>query len=130
VRVPLTFAAGRGRARAARLTLKQSEADLVRLEQDIAIAITAVAGQIVTTKQRVEVTRAYVDLAQQAMENEEKRFATGTPTSTTFLVSNAQQELAIAQRNHAIALADQRRAIASYDRELGTTLIKWGVKTD
>ena len=120
VRIPLTFAEGRGRARAAKLNLRQSEADLTRLEQDIAISVTAAAGQIETTKQRVDATRTAMDLAQQELTNEQKRFAAGT--STTFLVSNAQSDLSSAQSSYARAVADQRRALAAYERELGTTL--------
>ena len=121
VRVPLTFAEGRGRARAAKLNLRQSEADLVRLEQDIAISLTAAAGQIETTKQRVAATRIAMDLAQQELTNEEKRLTAGN--STTFLVSNAQADVSSAQSSYARAIADQRRAIANYERELGTTLV-------
>jgi outer membrane protein len=120
VRVPLTFAEGRGRARAAKLNLRQSEADLTRLEQDIAISVAAAAGQIETTKLRVAATRIAMDLAQQELTNEQKRFSAGT--STTFLVSNAQGDLSAAQSSYARAVADQRRALAAYQRELGTTL--------
>ncbi len=121
VRVPLTFAEGRGRARAAKLNLRKSEADLVSLEQDIAISLTAAAGQIETTKQRVAATRIAMDLAQQELTNEEKRLTAGN--STTFLVSNAQADVSSAQSSYARAIADQRRAIANYERELGTTLV-------
>lgn len=120
VRIPLTFADGRGRARAARLNLRQGEANLARIEQDIAVAVTAAAGQIETTKQRVAVARVAMELAQQALDNEQKRLNVGT--STTFLVSSAQGEFSNAQSNYARALADQRRALAAYERELGTTL--------
>lgn len=120
VRIPLTFAEGRGRARAAKLSLRQSEADLVLLEQDIAIAIATAAGQIETTKQRVAAARTARDLAEQSLVNEGKRFTAGT--STTFLLSSAQQESSAALNNYARALADQRRAIANYERELGITL--------
>jgi outer membrane protein TolC len=120
VRVPLTFAEGRGRARAAKLTLRQGEADLVRREQDIALAVTAAAGQIQTTQQRVAAAKAAYELAQQALDNEQKRFKAGT--STTFFVLQQQEQLSAAQNAYSRALADQRRAIASYQRELGTTL--------
>ncbi len=120
VRLPLTFTEGRGRARAAKLNLRQGEADLVRLEQDIAIAVANAAGQIETTKKRVAATRLAVDLAQQELTNEQKRFTAGT--SNTFLVSNAQQDLSAAQLSYARAMADQRRALATYERELGVTL--------
>jgi outer membrane protein len=128
VRIPLTFTEGRGRARAAKLNLRQGEADLVRLEQDIAIAVTAAAGQIETTKQRVAVARTGLELAQQALNNEQKRFKAGT--STTFFVLQQQEILSGAQNSYARALADQRRATASYDRELGATLARYQIKLD
>ena len=128
VRVPLTFAEGRGRARAAQLTLRRSEADLVRFEQDVALSVTNAAGQIETTKQRVAATRAAFDLAQQALDAEQKRFQAGT--STTFFVLQQQELLASAQNSYARALADQRRALANYERELGTTLASHGLKIE
>jgi len=120
IRVPLTFAEGRGRARAARLTLRQTEADLVRLEQDIALSVTAAAGQIETTRQRVAATRTAFELAKQALDGEQKRFRAGT--SSTFFVLQLQEQLAAVEGSQVLALADERRAVAAYERELGTTL--------
>ena len=128
VRIPLTFAEGRGRARAAKLNLRQGEADLVRREQDIAIAVTAAIGQLETTKQRVAAARAGLEVAQQALDNEDKRFKAGT--ITTFFVLQQQEILSGAQNSYARALADQRRAIASYERELGTTLLSRAIKIE
>jgi outer membrane protein TolC len=126
VKIPLAFADGRGRARAAKLTLRQSEADLIRLEEDIALSVTAAAGQIETTRQRVAADKVAYELAEQALENEQKRFKAGT--SSTFLVLQQQELLSSAQSNYARALADQRRAQATYDRELGVTLDRHQVK--
>jgi outer membrane protein TolC len=123
VRVPLTFTEGRGRARAAKLTLRQSEADLTRLEQDIAVSVVAAAGQIETTKQRVAATRLAYDLQQQALTDEQKKLKAGT--SATFFVLQEQENLAFAQSSYARALADQRRALANYDRETGRTLDRY-----
>src|SRR6185295_3435335 len=109
-----------GRTRAAQLSLRQSEADLVRVEQEIALSVTAAAGQIETTKQRVAATRTAFELASQALDAEQKRFQAGA--STTFLVLQQQGQLSAVQNSYARALADQRRAIANYERELGTTL--------
>jgi outer membrane protein len=125
VRVPLTFADGRGRARAAKLNLRQGEADLVRLEQDIKLSITAAAGQIETTRQRVAADKIAFELAERALENEQKRFKAGT--SVTFFVLQQQEILSAAQNSYARALADQRRAQANYDRELGLTLERRGI---
>ncbi len=120
VRVPLTFAEGRGKARSAKLTLRQSEADLVRLESDIAVSVTAAAGQIATTRQRVAVTRQAYALQQQVLEDEQKKYKAGT--SSTYFVLQEQENLAFVQSSYAHALADQRRAQANYDREIGRTL--------
>lgn len=120
VKLPLTFAEGRGRARSARLQLRQSEADLTRLEQDIAVSIASAAGQIETTRQRVAADRAASDLAKQALDAELKKLRAGT--SSTFVVLNLQGELIQAENSLYNALADERRAHAAYDRELGRTL--------
>ena len=125
VRVPLTFTEGRGRARAARLTLRRDEADLIRLEGDIAVSVVAAAGQIETTKQRVEAARVAFQLQQQVLTNEQKKYKAGTTGTSTFFVLQEQELLAIAQNSYAHALADQRRAAANYDRELGRTLERY-----
>jgi outer membrane protein len=120
VSVPLTFAEGRGRARAAKLRLRQAEADMIRLEQEIAISIAQAAGEIETTRRRVEANRTAYDLAKQALDAELKKLRAGT--SNTFFVLNLQGELAGVENSLFRALADQRRAHAQYDREVGRTL--------
>lgn len=120
VSVPLTFAEGRGQARAARLAQQQSEADLERLEQDIAVNVAAALGQLEITTQRVAATTRAYQLAQQALDAEQKRFRTGT--SSTFVVLQLQEQLAAVQSNQVRAIADQHRAIANYQREIGATL--------
>ncbi|MBI5688700.1 MAG: TolC family protein [Verrucomicrobia bacterium] len=128
VSVPLTFAEGRGRARAAALGLRQSEADLVRLEQEIAVEVAAAAGQIETTRQRVAATRAALDLARQALEAEQKKLQAGSGRTLDVLTS--QEQLALVESSFARALADQHRALATYDRVTGTTLERRGLKVD
>ena len=128
ISVPLTFAEGRGRARAAKLSLRQSEADLVRFEQDIAVDVANAAGQIETTRRRVLAARSALDLAQQSLDAEQKKFTAGT--STTFLVLQAQEQLAQSQSSYVRALADERRAHVNYERELGTTLLNRNIKVE
>jgi outer membrane protein TolC len=128
VSLPLTFAEGRGRVRAAQLSLRQTEADLVRLEQDIAVEISAAAGQIETTRQRVAATRSALDLARQALEAEQKKLQAGS--GRTLDVLTAQEQLALVESSYARALADQRRALATYDRATGTTLARHQLRTD
>jgi outer membrane protein len=120
VSVPLTFAEGRGRARSAKLQLQQAEADLERLKQEIAVRVASAAGQIDTTRRRVAANRVAYDLAKQALDAELKRLRAGT--SNTFYVLNLQGELIGTENSYYNSLADQRRAHAAYDRELGRTL--------
>jgi outer membrane protein TolC len=120
VSVPLTFAEGRGRLRSAKLQRRQFEADLIRFEQDIAVSIASAAGQIETTRQRVAANRAAYDLARQALDGEIKKLRAGT--SSTFVVLSLQDQLIQAENNLNSALADERRAHAVYDREIGRTL--------
>jgi outer membrane protein len=120
VSVPFTFMEGRGRARSAQLSVRQSEADLVRLEQDIAVDIAAAAGQVETTRQRVIVARSALELAQKSLNAEQLKLQAGS--GRTLDVLNAQRDLSNVQNSYARAQADERRARANYERELGVTL--------
>ena len=128
VSLPLTLAEGRGRSRAAQLSLRQSEANLLRLEQDIAVDIAAAAGQIETTRQRIAATRTALDLARQALAAEQKKLQAGSGRTLDVLTS--QEQLAQVESSYARALADQRRAQASYELETGTTLERHNLKVD
>jgi outer membrane protein len=125
VTIPLTFAQGRGRARAARLQLQQDQADLTRLEADIAVNVANAAGQIETTRQRVAADSAAYDLAKQALDDEVKKLRAGT--SSTLSVIQAQQILISVQNSLASALAARRQAVADYDHELGTTPLQYHI---
>ena len=128
VTIPFTFAQGRGRARAARLQLEQSEADLKRLEADIAVSVANAAGQIDTTRQRVAADEAAYKLADQALQDEVKKLRAGTPGTSTLSVIQAQQILISVENSLASARAAQRQALATYDHELGTTLQRYRVQ--
>lgn len=128
VSVPFTFAEGRGRARSARLQLHQSEADLSRLEQDIAVAVSHAAGELDTTKKRVAANKAALDLAKQALDGEVKKLRAGT--SSTFFVLNLQEQLIFAELSYQGALTDQLRARAAYDQTLGRTLLVHHIELD
>ncbi|MDD2763416.1 MAG: TolC family protein [Opitutaceae bacterium] len=120
VSVPLTFAKGRGAARAARLERYQAEADLKRQEENIALAVATAAGQIETTQKRVAATQTALKLTQQTLDDEIKKLRAGA--SSTFNVLYIQDQLAAAEYGYYQARADERRAAAAYDHEIGTAL--------
>jgi outer membrane protein TolC len=125
VRVPLTFAEGRGRVQAARFRARQAEMDTERLAQEIALSITRAAGQIDTAILRVSATEAAYELASQALAGELKKLQAGT--TSTFVVLNLQTTLATVEINRARAKADHRKAIALYEEELGVTLSRHNI---
>jgi outer membrane protein TolC len=124
VSIPLTFTTERGRYRAAKLQQLQSETNISRIEQNIVVQVGNAAGQIETTQKRVEATRAARELAKATLDAEVKRFRAGAAQSSTFLVSQQQEFLSIAEVREALAQSDYQKALAAYDRELGVTLDK------
>jgi outer membrane protein len=125
VSIPLTNAAGRGAARAARLRLVQGEASVHDLEAAISVAVTTGAAQIDSARQRLVADRAAYQLAAQALENEEKKLREGN--SSTLAVVQAQQILITIENSVAAALDSNRQAVAQYDQDLGTTLDRYGI---
>ena len=128
VTVPLTSAAERGRARVARLQLRQAELDLQNLEQQIVVRIGNLAGEIESAFKRVEVTRMARELGQSMLAAEIKRLRTGN--GSTFYVLRQQQELSFQEIAAAAAVADYQIALAEYDRQLGITLEKLNLSID
>jgi outer membrane protein TolC len=126
VSIPLTFAQGRGNARAARLRLRHDEENLEFLKASIALSVTEAAGQVETTRKSVEAARAALKLAQQTLDAELKKLRAGAGTST-FVVLQYQDQLAQAETSYYQALADQRSAVALYDQQIGTTLERYHV---
>ena len=120
VSVPLTFAAGRGQARAARLQLRKDETSLHLMEENIALSVAKAVGQVGTTQKRVTAAKAARDLNDQLLQAELKRLRAGT--GSTFSVLYQQTQLIQADVQYAQALADQRSAVAYYEHEIGTTL--------
>jgi outer membrane protein TolC len=125
VSIPLTFAQARGKARAARLQLAQDDESLAALEANIALSLATAAGQIETTRKRVEADRAAYDLANQALAAEVKKLHAGT--SNILFVLELQANLAAAEVNTSSAVAAQQQAAANYELQLGSTLVRHNI---
>ncbi|MBI3886371.1 MAG: TolC family protein [Opitutae bacterium] len=125
VSVPLTFTTERGRYRAARLQLRQAETSLQSLEQDIVVRVGNAAGQIETTRKRVETAGRARELAQKTLDAEVKRLRAGT--GSTFFVAQQQEILSELETREYRAQSDYRKALAEYDRQLGLTLEKMNI---
>jgi outer membrane protein len=120
VSVPLTFAQGRGQARAARLALRQAEENVASVEQQIAVDVANAANQIDTTQKRVAAARTALDLARQSLEAEMKKLQAGS--GSTFFVLDRQERLSGAELSFYRAVTDHHQALATYDQVLGRIL--------
>lgn len=98
----------------ARLAREQAEANLRKLELQIATEVRSAARAVETNLKRVAATRAARVLSERRLDAEEKKFAAGM--STTFLVTQAQRDLAQAQVNELSAIADYRKSVVSFER--------------
>jgi outer membrane protein TolC len=103
------------------LEIAQAIVALKRLEQNILLEADTAAGQIDTTRKRIEASRAARIFAEKTLEAGQARLASGT--TTTFEVLQFQRDLAQAQINEIRAVTDHNKAIATYARLTGTTLL-------
>ena len=126
--LPIPNREARGQLETSKLEVAKGLVDLKRLEQAILIEADNAAGQIDTTRKRIEATTMARDFAEKTLEAAQARLASGT--STTFEVLQFQRDLATAEINQIRARADHIRAIAAYARATGLTLAKNGISIE
>lgn len=126
--LPVPNREARGQLEAGKLETARALVELKRLEQSILIEADNAAGQIDTTRKRIEATTAARDFAQMTLEAAQARLASGT--TTTFEVLQFQRDLATAEISQIRARADHIRAIANYARVTGLTLARNGISIE
>ncbi|MBI3050508.1 MAG: TolC family protein [Acidobacteria bacterium] len=114
VSVPLGTSAAEAAAARGRVERRQVDARLRTLELEIAAAITRLADQVMNTSQQVRASIAARQLAERRLDAENARLQVGL--STTFLVLQAQRDLATAQTNELRALLDFRKALVDLEQ--------------
>ncbi len=126
--LPVPNREARGQLESNKLEVAKGLVELKRLEQSILIEADNAAGQIDTTRKRIEATTAARDYAAKTLEAAQARLASGT--TTTFEVLQFQRDLATAEINQIRARADHIRAIAAYARVTGLTLARNGISIE
>jgi outer membrane protein TolC len=126
--IPLGNRQARAAYETARLTEEQANLTLRRLEQDIIIQVDNAVGQVRTNIKRIEVTRVARRLAEESLKAEEEKLRAGA--STSFLVLQAQSQLAAARSAEIRARADYGGSLVDLDRVGGTTLQKHQILLD
>jgi hydrophobic/amphiphilic exporter-1 (mainly G- bacteria), HAE1 family len=97
----------------ARIERDQADARLKSLEIVAVREIRQAAWRVEENQQRIETTRLGRELAEQRLDAEQKRFEVGM--STSFLVIQAQRDLAIARNNELSALLDYQLAVVAFN---------------
>jgi len=122
VSYPLGDRQGRSNYRIARLQATQTVLDLKRVEQDIVVEIDNAVGKVATNLKRIDATRVAARLADESLKAEQQKLRAGT--STSFLVLQAQAQLAAARSAEIRARADYDKSLVALTRAEGNTLTK------
>ena len=122
---PLGQSADKAAYERARLQRQQNEAQLRRIELQIAADVTNAAIQIDAIQERIQAAIAARELAEEQLRAEESKFEVGL--STNFLVLQMQRELAFAQDVELRAIFDYQRALIDFERTQRSSLGAAGI---
>jgi outer membrane protein TolC len=118
--VPIPNRTGTGNLEAAKLETARALVGLKRIEQAILVEADNAAGQIETTRKRIEAAAAAREFAAATLDAAQARLASGT--ITTFEVLQFQRDFANAEVSELRARADHIIALAEYARTIGATI--------
>jgi outer membrane protein TolC len=113
VSYPVGPSAEKAQLARAQVARQQTVQSIESLKLQIVQAVRQAGRQVQSTGERVDAARASQDLAEQRVTVETRRFEAGL--STTFLVTQAQRDLAQAQVDLLQALLDHQSAMISYE---------------
>jgi outer membrane protein TolC len=97
----------------ARLQYSQAQTQIRNLELQVGTQIRDFGRQVNTNVKRVEATRSSRQLAERRLEAEQKKFSVGM--STSFLVFQAQRDLAQARNNELRAMLDYNQSLVDFE---------------
>lgn len=120
--IPLGNRQAKAAYRTASLEAEQAALTLRRLEQDVMVEADNAVGRVQTNIKRVEATRIARRLAEESLAAEESKLRAGV--STSFLVLQAQSQLAAARSAEIRARADYGISLVELARVEGSTLEK------
>lgn len=126
--IPLGNRQAKSAYQIARLEEEQAALALRKLEQDITVEIDNAVGRVQTNIKRVEATRVARRLAEESLNAEESKLRAGV--SMSFLVLQAQSQLAAARSAEIRARADYGTSLVDLARVEGSTLEKHRILLD
>jgi outer membrane protein TolC len=126
--IPLSNKAARNRYKQSKLTADQLVLQLKKLEESALVQIDETVNQVRTSLDRVDSTRKARTYAEDALDAEQKKLASGK--STSFVVLQLQRDLTSARSEEIRALADYNQALSRLALEEGTTLERKKIRVD
>jgi HAE1 family hydrophobic/amphiphilic exporter-1 len=97
----------------ARIEYSQAQAQLKNQQLQVSTQVREASRQVQTNQKRVETTRAARSFAERRLEAEQRKFAAGT--STSFIVFQAQRDLALARNNELKAILDYNQSVVDLE---------------
>lgn len=113
VSLPIGNSAANARYAQAQVARRQADAGVASLELQVTAAVTRAAQQVRSAEEQVNAAAAARTLAARRLEAEQARRDVGL--STTFLVLQAQRDLAAAETGELRAQLDYRTALVDFD---------------
>jgi len=112
----------------AELEFRQAQMRLQQLENQVRIEVRNAQFAVTQNRAAVESAQAAVALAHESLDAEQKKYSLGA--STTTLVLQAQRDMAQAQSNQVLAMANYQKSRVELDRSIGLTLDHNGILMD
>ncbi len=130
---PILNRAARGARGVAEYTLETSKANLTVLEQDIVLNVRDAHRIIVTASRQIDARAKAQELAERNLDAARKKYDNGMTTS--FEVSQIQNQLSDAQSQYLLSLAAYHKAVSAYHTAIAD-ILEWknvrveGIPTD
>jgi outer membrane protein len=125
---PILNRRARGERGAALYTWESSKALLNSLEQNVRLEVRAAARAIDTAKRSITAAEKSRELAERNLDAERKKFENGMTTS--FQVTQIQNDLSVARTAELQALAIYRKALATYHYAVADILDWKGIRIE
>jgi len=107
------------------LELRQAEMALQQLQNQVAIAVRQAQFTLQQNRAAVEAAEKALELAQQSLDSEQKKYALGA--STNFAVLQTETDLATSDSNLVQARTAYEKSRVELDRQTGYTLVRNGI---
>ena len=128
VNIPIRNRSAQADQMRSELELRQAEMSLQQLQNQVAIQVRNAQFAVQQNRAQVEAADKALELAQQSLDAEQKKYALGA--STNFAVLQTETDLATADSNLVLARTAYEKSRVELDRVTGYTLIRNGIVQD